>query len=202
MGLLADLLVYVSYGVLFVFAVVCLACGLYYMAELVEEYTTLTKKVLRVAIASVLAAHAVWYVAEALPTACVLAGVVAHASYWLLLRSFPFIELGSVNFIGSALLLVANHALWFRHFTLAYYPFPEIVAYFLLFVWLVPFVFFISLSANEHALPLRAGRLAAAHNTDDDDHAARSKSSSLLKSFIARFKGAAQYVAGGSSKSL
>lgn len=198
-----TLLVYISWAVLFLFAVVCLACGLYYLAELVEEYTTLTKRVLRVAIVAVLLAHVVGFVAEDLPLLCVGVGVVAHASYyWLLLQAFPFIQLLSAPFVASALLLVANHALWFRHFTLVYYPFAEIVAYFLLFVWLVPFVFFISLSANEHALPMRTDARYYGAAADSHESPARSKSASLVKSFIGRFYSAAQYVAGSSSKNL
>jgi hypothetical protein len=166
------------------------------MAEMVEEYTQLTKKVLRTAILCVLVAHVLGWLFEDLPLSCLLVGIVAHASYFALLRSFPFIELVSVNFIGSALLLVANHAIWFRHFTITYYAFPEIVAYFLLFVWLVPFVFFISLSANENALPMRNDRR---HYDADDNDAVRSKSASVLKAFIGRFKSATAFVTGQKS---
>lgn len=169
------------------------------MAEMVEEYTQLTKKVLRIAILCVLVAHALGWLFEDLPLSCLVVGVIAHASYFALLRSFPFIELLSVNFIGSALLLVANHAIWFRHFTITYYAFPEIVAYFLLFVWLVPFVFFISLSANENALPMRADNKRFASADDDNDSPIRSKSASVLKAFIGRFKSATAFVTGQKS---
>ena len=167
---------------------------------MVEEYTHTTKKVLRIAILCVLSAHVLGWLFEDLPKTCLFVGIVAHGCYLLLLRSFPFIELLSVKFIGSALLLLANHAIWFRHFTLAYYPFPEIVAYFLLFVWLVPFVFFISLSANENSLPLRVERRYTADgDTGGGAAAAATKSSSLVKAFIGRFKSAADFVSGAKS---
>lgn len=66
-------------------------------------------------------------------------------------------------------LVIANHYLWFRHFsapspssnTYSNYPydrpdiptFTEIASYFGLCVWLVPFALFVSLSAGENVLP-------------------------------------------------
>jgi hypothetical protein len=98
-------------------------------------------------------------------------------------------------------LLVATHSLWFRHFTVNYYPFGEIVTYFLLFVWLVPFVFFISLSANEHTLPTTAGGgWRSASTTNDGDFGPTNKSSSVIKAFLNKFQSAASYISG--SKSL
>ncbi len=66
-------------------------------------------------------------------------------------------------------LVIANHYLWFRHFSApstsansySNYPydrpdiptFTEIASYFGLCVWLVPFALFVSLSAGENVLP-------------------------------------------------
>ena len=47
-GLLATALVYVSGYAVLVFLAVCLATGLYYLAELVEENTKLTKTIIKV----------------------------------------------------------------------------------------------------------------------------------------------------------
>ncbi|KFM80755.1 Protein TEX261, partial [Stegodyphus mimosarum] len=59
----------------------------------------------------------------------------------------------SVPFIGSIAFVVINHYLAFRYFSSIYYPFSEVLAYFTLCLWLVPFSFFVSLSANENVLP-------------------------------------------------
>ena len=48
---------------------------------------------------------------------------------------------------------MSNHCLWFYYFSYHYYQFSQILAYFFICVWLVPFGFFISLSANENVLP-------------------------------------------------
>ncbi|RCH97769.1 hypothetical protein CU097_013272 [Rhizopus azygosporus] len=57
-------------------------------------------------------------------------------------------------FIFSLVLVFADHFLWFRYFTAHYKPFMDIAAFFGLCVWLVPFAYFISLSANDNALPI------------------------------------------------
>ena len=43
MGLLFTGLVYLSGYLFLIFVAICLACGLYYLAELAEEYTSLTR---------------------------------------------------------------------------------------------------------------------------------------------------------------
>lgn len=70
----------------------------------------------------------------------------------------------------NAVLVLANHYLWFKHFSRAqerayrnmssYYDppcdvpsFTEIASYFGLCVWLVPFALFVSLSASDNILP-------------------------------------------------
>ena len=48
---------------------------------------------------------------------------------------------------------VANHFLWFNYFSNVYFPFMHVAAFFGMCVWLVPFMFFISLSASDNTLP-------------------------------------------------
>lgn len=45
--ILSFLILYLSYALIFAFATVCLAAGLFYIAETIEEYTVLTKRILR-----------------------------------------------------------------------------------------------------------------------------------------------------------
>ena len=132
-----------------------MACGLYYLAELVEEYTSLAKRVLRDLILFVLVIHLLLAVLDDFPLPLLVLGLVAHATYFTMLKNFPTIVITDVKFIGSCVLAITSHVLWFRHFTAAdhYYPFAEILAFFLFCVWIVPFGFFVSLSANDAALP-------------------------------------------------
>ena len=66
-------------------------------------------------------------------------------------------------------MVIVNHYFAFSHFGENYYPFSEVctvlqvslskilnlqvMAYFTICMWLVPFAFFVSLSANENVLP-------------------------------------------------
>ena len=70
-----------------------------------------------------------------------------------LLSSFPFFSVSSPSFILSVVMVVLNHYLAFSFFGENYYPFSEVMAYFTVCMWLVPFSFFVSLSANENVLP-------------------------------------------------
>eukprot|EP00276_Gloeochaete_wittrockiana_P008736 CAMPEP_0184650496 /NCGR_PEP_ID=MMETSP0308-20130426/8021_1 /TAXON_ID=38269 /ORGANISM="Gloeochaete witrockiana, Strain SAG 46.84" /LENGTH=210 /DNA_ID=CAMNT_0027084045 /DNA_START=54 /DNA_END=686 /DNA_ORIENTATION=- len=146
--------VYISFYLFLVFVAVCLACGLYYLAELVEEFTTLTKKVIKGTIISVAVIHILLLLVDNLPLNATLVGLAAHAMYYQLLKSFPFISLKSPQFLGSLALLGADHWIWFRYFRRVYYRPYHVLGFFLLVVWLVPFGFFISLSINENVLPM------------------------------------------------
>ena len=64
MGLLFTGLVYVSAYIFLIFVAVCLACGLYYLAELAEEHTSLTKRLMWAANVAVLAVHGACFVFE------------------------------------------------------------------------------------------------------------------------------------------
>ncbi|KQK84499.1 hypothetical protein AAES_48635 [Amazona aestiva] len=56
----------------------------------------------------------------------------------------------AVSFAG---LVVFNHYLAFQYFAEEYYLFSEVLAYFTFCLWLIPFAFFVSLSAGENVLP-------------------------------------------------
>ncbi|XP_031444543.1 protein TEX261 [Phasianus colchicus] len=52
-----------------------------------------------------------------------------------------------------AALVILNHYLAFQFFAEEYYLFSEVLAYFTFCLWLIPFAFFVSLSAGENVLP-------------------------------------------------
>ena len=52
------------------------------------------------------------------------------------------------------MLVLVDHFLWFQYFTTTrYFVFVDVAAFFGICVWLIPFAYFISLSANDNALP-------------------------------------------------
>ncbi|KAG0712173.1 Protein TEX261 [Chionoecetes opilio] len=93
---------------------------------------------------------------ESLPSSVILCGLVSQLVHLSIIRTFPFFFLTSLPFILGIVLFFANHYLAFSYFSSFYYPASEVLAYFTLCVWLVPFMFFISLSANENVLPTQA----------------------------------------------
>ncbi|XP_022417016.1 protein TEX261 isoform X1 [Delphinapterus leucas] len=129
------------------------AAGLYYLAELIEEYTVATSRIIKYMIWFSTAVLIGLYVFERFPTYMIGVGLFTNLVYFGLLQTFPFIMLTSPNFILSCGLVVVNHCLAFQFFAEEYYPFSEVLAYFTFCLWIIPFAFFVSLSAGENVLP-------------------------------------------------
>lgn len=157
--------VYLSGYLFLLFAAVCLACGLYYLVELAEEYTVFTKKLIRVTILVQFPLHFLLWAYERFPFLQCAIGFASHLVYLQLLRSFPFIEPASPPFILSCAMFAISNYAWFRYFhsdaELFYRyrvaPVPAMASFFLLAVWLVPCAFFCSLTVNDSVLPSAAG---------------------------------------------
>lgn len=141
-------------GLQFCFAVLSIAAGLYYVAELIEEYSVKAKRVMYILLWTVVVIHLALWVIDGLPLMMIFLGIATHICFSFLLRTFPFISILSPSFILGCTLLLASHVYAFMHFSEKYYPFTEILAYFTLCLWIVPFSFFLSLSANDNVLPI------------------------------------------------
>ncbi|KAK2572119.1 Protein TEX261 [Acropora cervicornis] len=111
-----------------IFMTLALAAALLYLAELVEEYTALAAKIIKGILAVITVIYIGLLILEGFPISMIIAGLFSNGLYFLLLRDFPFIELTSPVFIGG-------------------------VAYFTICLWILPFAFFVSLSASENVLP-------------------------------------------------
>jgi hypothetical protein len=145
------------------------ASGLYYLSELVEEYTVLASRLLSRLIYAVIFIQILLAVFDRFPFFLSLLSIISHLVYASNLRRFPIVKLSDPLFLLSCILVILNHWLWFRHFstppTQGYSydsgfgagidvpSFTEIASYFGLCVWLVPFSLFVSLSAGENVLP-------------------------------------------------
>lgn len=87
--------------------------------------------------------------------------------------SWPIISLSSPSFMASCLFVIVDHFIWFFHFSGVTHEarqrrnyrgptpnipgFTEIVSFFGICIWLAPLFLFLSLSANDNALPVSAG---------------------------------------------
>ncbi|TPX43957.1 hypothetical protein SeMB42_g04502 [Synchytrium endobioticum] len=150
--MILHLLVYVAGALFASFLVLSLASGLYLLAEWVEEYTVLAKKVLRWTSHAVIIVHILLFF-DGLPFLRLAFSLACQVWYLQLLPAFPIIEFADPMFIGLCGLVVSNHCWWFFYFTQKYHPFPQTATFFGICVWLVPFLYFISVSANDYALP-------------------------------------------------
>ena len=154
MGVLLTAIVYVAGYITLALVAICIASGLYYLAELAEEHASTARRMLKAALAAVLATHALMLPLEPqLPPTAVAISAAAHLAYAWLLADFPTLRIASLPFLLSLLLLLASHAAWGRHFLAHYHQSTHVFCFFVLNVWLVPFGFFVSLSTNERTLP-------------------------------------------------
>lgn len=162
----------------FLFLTLAIASGLYYLSELVEEHTVLSKKLLSRLIYTVMAIQFLLAAIDRFPLALSAFSMASHVIYSLNLRRFPVVKLTDPIFLASCVLVLVNHYLWFTHFSVTSTPtthhssnnhngrysyldppspdvpsFTEIASFFGLEVWFVPFALFVSLSAGENVLP-------------------------------------------------
>jgi len=129
---------------------------------------------------AVIALHVGLLIFDKLPFPLVLFGIASHLVY---LQNFgalwPYIQLTSPSFIVSCILVVADHFLWFHHFSARLHDarryqntyhrphtprvptesptLAEVASFFGVCIWLVPLFLFLSLSANDNALPTLSG---------------------------------------------
>ncbi|KAK5173478.1 erv26 superfamily protein [Saxophila tyrrhenica] len=163
-----PLIGYLGLALGFLFLTLAIASGLYYLSEIVEEHTVVAKKILTRMIYAVIAAQLLLAVVDKFPWSLSALSMGSHLVYMQNLRRFPIVKLTDPVFLVSCVLVLANHWLWFRHFSAPpksttgrynYYEqaaqpsFTEVASFFGLSVWLVPFALFVSLSAGENVLP-------------------------------------------------
>lgn len=135
------------------FLITSIAAGLYYLAELIEEYTQITAKIIKYLIITELIIHILLLLFEDLPIIMIISGIISQLIHFLILQSFPYFELSSITFISGLILLIINHYFAFNYFSSTFLPFSQVLGYFTLCLWIVPFSFFVSLSANDNVLP-------------------------------------------------
>ncbi|KAH8233446.1 protein TEX261 [Drosophila bipectinata] len=144
---------WISLGIQIVFLTLSIVAGLYYLAELAEEYTTAARKCILGFISFTIFVYIMLMVFEDLPWSMIICGFVAQGFHLAIMGGFPFVRLLSLPLLGSLAMLVVNHFLAFQYFTTVYVPFTQVLAYFTICMWIVPFALFVSLSANDSVLP-------------------------------------------------
>ncbi|CAH0391827.1 unnamed protein product [Bemisia tabaci] len=149
------------------FITLAVAAGLYYLAELVEEFTVISKKIITWMTLATIICYIGFILFEDLPKTLIICGISSQVTHLLILQTFPFFTITSPTFIVAVILLFVNHYLAFDYFSSVYHPFSEVMAYFTLCLWLVPCALFVSLSANENILPTVAETRPLLGNDND-----------------------------------
>lgn len=148
------------------FATVCLATGLFYLAELVEEYTVLAKQSLFTTACVTVGINVVVGLFTSIPWSVTAVALLAHAIDCSLLQNFPRLDMDA-KFGACCLFTLLHNYVTFDHFARERYPFEEVTAYFIVCVWLMPFGLFISLSVNDNVLPDSMSHPACMHGQKD-----------------------------------
>ncbi|XP_049883515.1 protein TEX261 isoform X2 [Pectinophora gossypiella] len=161
-----------------IFVTLAIAAGLYYLAEVVEEYTVMAKYVITWTVILTTAVHIGLIIFEDLPTYLNILGLLQQMLHGVLMKDFPVVRVTSPAFIAAFINLITHHYLAFKFFGRVYYSFSEVLAYFTICLWVVPFALFVSLSANDYVLPTTGD-----NNVVTDYLSRKSKRYSLLSFF-------------------
>ena len=118
--------------------------------------------------------HVIVYFTDSLPLFQTVFSITCHIVYLQNFSStWPLISLTSPSFLASCALVISDHFIWFFYFARitnearsrqyrSVQPdppgFTEIASFFAICVWYTPLYLFLSLSANDNALPMTAGK--------------------------------------------
>ncbi|KAJ1831636.1 erv26 super protein [Coemansia sp. RSA 2706] len=153
MAVVLSALASVGWALGLAFVVFSLACGLYVISEWVEEYPRQTRQLIQGAVWAVDAVH-VLALADGLSAWRIAVSVAANHVYAANLARFPLVSLSSATFLGSCVLAVGNHFVWFFYFiSNLRIPFEQVCSFMFFGVWLVPLALFVSLTPMDAALP-------------------------------------------------
>lgn len=126
MALLLYLLSYVSILFHICFVTISFAAGLYYISEIVEEYTERAKKVIKFLTFATIVLYLLLLVGENFTWTLIVCGLLAQLVHLAILRNFPNIKILSLEFSGAVFLLLFNHYLAYKHFQEVYYSLSEV----------------------------------------------------------------------------
>ncbi|KAH8305885.1 hypothetical protein KR018_000784 [Drosophila ironensis] len=174
---------WISMGIQVVFLTLSIVAGLYYLAELAEEFTTATRKCILGFISFTIFVYICLIIFEDLPWSMTLCGLLAQGFHIAIMGGFPFVQLLSVPLLGALAMLGVNHFLAFRYFTSVYVPFTQVLAYFTICMWIVPFALFVSLSANDSVLPTTVSDQSLRSPDVVSNYFSRNKKQGLLHLF-------------------
>ena len=139
-----------------------IASLLYLLCDLAEENVAFTRKFLKHSIQIICVLYVMMGVADQdVPMQKCVIGLACHVAYLPLMRTFPILEnpVSPVPII-ALVATISNHISWFRHYLAAAgtaggaTSATGMLGFFLLFVWMVPLGFFVSMITSDECLPM------------------------------------------------
>jgi hypothetical protein len=178
------------------------ASGLLWLSEIIEEHSRTSKLVgvratyvrvllhchisqcpdlcLPFGLKTIIVLHILLWLIDSLPLSHIAFSIICHFVYLTnFTPQWPLISLSSHSFVGSCVLVLIDHFIWFTYFSQRTHrarqsirkfgsadwrplaaseaqmlTFMDIATFFGVCVWLVPLFLFLSLSANDNALPV------------------------------------------------
>lgn len=152
MGVLFWLFSYVTCYISIVAVALCITSGLYLLAEITEEYPTMTCKVLKYLAACLSLIQVVLWI-DGLPHLPCIVQLLAYGAYVSTLQNFPYVQFVSIQMISSLILFLVTNGLWLHSMINSTVDAVSTLGFFLVVVWALPCGMFISLSANDFMLP-------------------------------------------------
>jgi hypothetical protein len=179
MGALFWVLGYISGFLTLVLLSLAVSSGLYLLAELAEEFPTMSGTITKYLLVVVVSLHVLLFI-DGLPVCETCVGMMSHLMYASMLANFPFVNLVSVSTIGSAIGFVWCNLMWLSYFTKVENDPLQIIGFFVVCVWAVPCAFFVSLTPNDNKLPTASTPasigIEGATGTDMDSISGKKKS--------------------------
>lgn len=152
MGVIFWIFSYATCYLSIVVLALSIAAGLYLLAEITEEYPTMTCKVLKFMTGTLAALQLLLWM-DGLPAIPSIVQLIAFGAYASTLSNFPFIQLLSVPTISSFVLFLVTNGLWLYFLIKSSIDAVSTIGFFLVIVWAIPCGLFISLSVNDNILP-------------------------------------------------
>jgi len=134
---------------------------------------------MRYTIITVVGIHLLLFIFEGLPFFYLLVGIIMNLIFLRMLPRFPNIAITDIYFLVNCVLLIVDHGIWFKYFAEIFVPVDEVLTFFLINVWLIPFLFFVGLTTSDDTLPY-----GATVNSSDEPIGKKSKKSSKIVSIL------------------
>lgn len=154
----STILVYGGFYAFVVFLSLGIACALYYLAELVEEYLKTTRRILEHVVKATVVMNLALFI-DGLPILCISAGCIAQLLYFRILRSkrFPYLDMSSPDVLLGLAGFLASTGFWIKYFWNSRYTNEYVASFLLVTTWAVPFMLSLCLAGGESVLPGAGG---------------------------------------------